>query len=87
MPKQSRERSNRLAFPWCATLVGHSVGRELHEELPVPNYVSREFSEVVLQKGMTLALEPMVNAGKFAVRLAPDQWTFATADGSLSAHF
>ncbi len=68
-------------------LVGHGVGRELHEEPQVPNYVSRGMHDFFLEAGMTLALEPMVNAGGFPVRIASDGWTFVTADGSLSAHF
>jgi methionyl aminopeptidase len=74
-------------FSVVRDLVGHGVGRELHEDPQVPNYVSRETHDFVIEKGMTLALEPMVNAGKFAVKIAPDDWTFITADGSLSAHF
>jgi methionyl aminopeptidase len=74
-------------FSVVRDLVGHSVGRELHEELPVPNYVSREFPDVRLRAGMTLALEPMVNEGSFRVELGPDQWTFVTEDRTLSAHF
>ncbi len=68
-------------------LVGHGVGRELHEEPQVPNFVSRQLDDFVLEPGMTLALEPMVNAGKYMVKIAPDDWTFVTTDGSLSAHF
>lgn len=68
-------------------LVGHGVGRELHEDPQVPNFVSRELRDFTLEPGMTLALEPMVNAGKYMVKIAPDDWTFITTDGSLSAHF
>ncbi len=68
-------------------LVGHGVGRELHEEPQVPNFVSRDMYDFVIERGMTLALEPMVNKGAFTVKIAPDDWTFVTADGSLSAHF
>lgn len=64
---------------------GHGVGRELHEEPQVPNFA---FSKgPLLRKGMTLAIEPMVNAGDWRTRLAPNQWTVLTIDGSLSAHF
>jgi len=64
---------------------GHGVGRELHEEPQVPNFA---FSKgPLLRKGMTLAIEPMVNAGDWRTRLAPNQWTVLTVDGSLSAHF
>lgn len=64
---------------------GHGVGRELHEEPQIPNFA---FSQgPVLRRGMTLAIEPMVNVGSYRTRLAPNQWTVLTADGSLSAHF
>jgi methionyl aminopeptidase len=64
---------------------GHGVGRELHEEPQIPNFA---FSQgPVLRKGMTLAIEPMVNVGSYRTKLAPNQWTVLTADGSLSAHF
>ncbi|PIU55834.1 MAG: type I methionyl aminopeptidase [Chloroflexi bacterium CG07_land_8_20_14_0_80_45_17] len=64
---------------------GHGVGRELHEEPQVPNFA---FSKgPLLRRGMTLAIEPMVNAGDWRTRLAPNQWTVLTVDGSLSAHF
>lgn len=64
---------------------GHGVGRELHEEPQIPNFA---FSQgPVLRKGMTLAIEPMVNVGSYHTRLASNQWTVLTADGSLSAHF
>jgi len=68
---------------------GHGVGRKLHEEPQVPNWVPKfAFSKgPLLRKGMTLAIEPMVNAGDWRTRLAPNQWTVLTVDGSLSAHF
>jgi len=74
-------------FSVVRDLVGHGVGRELHEDPQVPNYTSRYMHDFIVEKGMTLALEPMINAGTFAVRIAPDDWTFITADGKLSAHF
>jgi methionyl aminopeptidase len=65
---------------------GHGIGREMHEEPQIPNFGSPG-SGPVLKKGMTLALEPMVNTGGCSTRLADDHWTVLTADGSLSAHF
>ncbi len=65
---------------------GHGIGREMHEEPQIPNF-GEENTGPVLKKGMTLALEPMVNAGGWQTRLSDDQWTVLTADGSLSAHF
>jgi methionyl aminopeptidase len=65
---------------------GHGIGREMHEDPQIPNFGSPG-SGPVLRKGMTLALEPMLNIGDWHTRLAGDQWTVLTADGSLSAHF
>ncbi len=66
--------------------VGHGIGRNLHEEPQVPNY-GRPGQGPRLQVGMVLAIEPMINMGKPAVKILDDQWTAVTVDGSLSAHF
>ncbi len=66
--------------------VGHGVGRDLHEDPSVPNF-GRAGRGVRLMKGMTLAIEPMVNIGSFAVKVLDDEWTVITKDGSLSAHY
>ncbi|MGI8820147.1 MAG: type I methionyl aminopeptidase [Chthoniobacterales bacterium] len=66
--------------------VGHGVGRKLHEEPQIPNYGKRG-SGPRLKAGMTLAIEPMINAGTASVRLLEDGWTVCTADGLPSAHF
>jgi len=68
-------------------LVGHGVGQKVHEEPNVPNYVTEESKNIQLKRGMTIAIEPMVNAGGWRVKLLDDGLTFATADGSLSAQF
>lgn len=65
---------------------GHGIGREMHEEPQIPNF-GVAGTGPVLKKGMTIALEPMVNLGDWHTRLDGDQWTVRTADGSLSAHF
>ena len=65
---------------------GHGIGREMHEEPQIPNFGLPETGPV-LKKGMTLALEPMVNIGDWRTRVGDDHWTVLTADGSLSAHF
>ncbi len=65
---------------------GHGIGREMHEEPQIPNF-GLPGTGPVLKKGMTLALEPMVNAGDWRTRVGDDHWTVLTADGSLSAHF
>ena len=66
--------------------VGHGVGRSMHEEPQVPNFDDGS-KTVVLKPGMTIAIEPMVNVGKAAVRILNDNWTVVSKDGSLSAHF
>lgn len=81
---ESYVRSN--GFSVVRELVGHGVGRELHEDPQIPNYKSNG-RDLVLKVGMTLALEPMVNEGTWEIKLEPDGWTYVTADGKLSAHF
>ncbi len=71
-------------------LVGHGIGRQVHEPPQVPNFVEEgQFAEydLILRPGMTLAIEPMVNAGKAAVQVDSDGWTVRTTDGRPSAHF
>jgi methionyl aminopeptidase len=65
---------------------GHGIGRDMHEEPQIPNF-GVPGTGPVLKKGMTLALEPMVNVGDWRTRVGDDHWTVLTADGSLSAHF
>ena len=65
---------------------GHGIGREMHEEPQIPNF-GLPGTGPVLKRGMTLALEPMVNIGDWHTKLGDDHWTVLTADGSLSAHF
>ena len=74
-------------FSVVREFVGHGVGRAVHEEPQVPNYVDSKAKDYRLQPGMTLAIEPMVNAGGPAVKILKDGWTAVTQDGSLSAHF
>lgn len=74
-------------FSVVRNLVGHGIGRELHEDPQIPNYYSRKYQDIRLAPNMALALEPMVNAGGFETMLAHDGWTFKTRDGSLSAHY
>lgn len=66
--------------------VGHGVGAQLHEEPEVPNYGEPGHGPRLV-KGMTIAIEPMVNAGTFYVRVLDNEWTVVTADGKLSAHY
>ena len=73
-------------FSVVRTLVGHGIGREMHEEPQIPNF-GLPGRGPVLAHGMVLAIEPMVNEGKFEVLTLKDKWTFVTVDGKLSAHF
>ena len=78
--------ARQYGFSVVRRFVGHGVGAELHEEPEVPNYGTAGRG-VRLFAGMTLAIEPMVNAGGADVRILPDRWTVVTVDGSLSAHY
>src|SRR5688572_20083695 len=73
-------------FSVVRDLVGHGVGAQMHEEPQVPNH-GKPKRGPKLQAGMTLAIEPMVNAGGAATRTLSDKWTIVTLDGALSAHF
>jgi methionyl aminopeptidase len=73
-------------FSVVRSLVGHGVGRDMHEDPQIPNF-GEPGRGPTLAPGMTLAIEPMITAGGPEVVVRPDQWTIATADGSLSAHF
>ncbi len=68
-------------------LVGHGVGRRLHEPPEVPNFTQDSLKDYRLKPGMTLAIEPMVTAGQPGVRILSDGWTVVTCDGSLAAQF
>lgn len=74
-------------FSVVRDMVGHGVGKQLHEEPQIPNYYNPEHPDPPLLEGMTLAIEPMVNAGKPDIEILPDKWTVVTADRKPSAHF
>ena len=67
-------------------LVGHGIGKDMHEDPSVPNY-GKKGTGIRLKKGMTLAIEPMINSGVYQVRFMPDGWTVKTLDGKPSAHY
>lgn len=81
-----QETVEKHGYSVVREFVGHGIGRAMHEDPQVPNFVGTEKSPR-LRPGMTLAIEPMVNAGRPGVKLKPDGWTVVTEDGSLSAHF
>jgi methionyl aminopeptidase len=68
------------------TLVGHGIGRDMHEDPQIPNYGAAD-TGIQLEAGMVLAVEPMVTAGRHAVRVGEDHWSIFSQDGSLAAHF
>ena len=78
-------------FSVVRAFTGHGIGTEMHEDPSVPNYVERhesgEYSNPRLVPGMTIAIEPMINAGTWAVKILSDKWTVVTIDKKLSAHY
>jgi methionyl aminopeptidase len=81
---QQHVQSN--GFSVVRELVGHGIGKKLHEEPPIPNYYYSG-NRYKLKAGMTIAIEPMVNYGTQKVRVLDDKWTYVTQDGEPSAHF
>ena len=81
-----QQTTEDAGFSVVRSLVGHGVGREMHEDPQIPNY-GEPGRGPTLAPGMTLAIEPMITAGGHEVVVRDDKWTIATADGSLSAHF
>lgn len=86
---QMQEYTESAGFSIVRDFVGHGIGREMHEEPKVPNFVSDELlaDDIVLTEGMVLAVEPMINAGSNVVRTMKNGWTVVTRDGKCSAHF
>jgi methionyl aminopeptidase len=78
--------TEEAGFSVVKSLVGHGIGRSMHEEPQIPNW-GEPGRGPLLASGMTLAIEPMINAGGPDVVVAADRWSISTADGSLSAHF
>jgi methionyl aminopeptidase len=81
-----QEYVERNGFSVVRDLCGHGVGKFLHEDPAVPNF-GKKGTGPKLKEGMTIAIEPMVNAGDYAVKTTSDGWTVLTSDGSPSAHF
>ena len=78
--------ADRFGYGVVRDLIGHGIGTQMHEEPEIPNFRQRTRG-LKLKPGMTLAIEPMINAGRFEVEWTDDDWTVVTADGSLSAHY
>ncbi len=86
---QMQQYVESAGFSVVRDFVGHGIGRKMHEDPRVPNFVSNELlaDDVVLTEGMVLAVEPMINAGSYGVRTLKNGWTVVTRDGKCSAHF
>jgi len=83
-----QQHAEAAGFGVVRDYVGHGIGRRMHEDPKLPNFVSRELlqHDVVLRKGMILAVEPMITMGDWRVKVLDDGWTVVTADGRPSAH-
>jgi len=86
---EMQQYAESAGFSVVKDYVGHGIGRKMHEEPKVPNFVSDELlaHDIVLVEGMVLAVEPMINSGTSAVRTLNNGWTVVTKDGKPSAHF
>ncbi len=84
-----QRHAESAGFSVVRDFVGHGIGTRMHEDPKVPNFVSEELlaNDVLLVEGMVLAVEPMINAGGYAVRTLGNGWTVVTQDGRTSAHF
>jgi methionyl aminopeptidase len=84
-----QRHAESAGFSVVRDFVGHGIGTKMHEDPKVPNFVSEELlaDDILLTRGMVLAVEPMINAGGYAVRTLGNGWTVATRDGRCSAHF
>ena len=78
--------AEKAGFSVVRDLCGHGIGKSLHEDPEIPNFVTRRRG-TRLQKGMTLAIEPMINEGSYDVWWLEDDWTVVTIDGKLAAHY
>lgn len=85
--KTSQKIVEDAGFSVVRNLVGHGIGKNLHEDPQIPNYFEKNFRDLKLEAGMTLAIEPMVNVGTHLTSIGADGWVFETADHKLSAHY
>jgi methionyl aminopeptidase len=84
-----QETAEKAGFSVVRDFVGHGIGRKMHEDPKVPNFVNDELlkDDIILAEGMVLAVEPMINVGTYDVKTLKDGWTVVTKDGRCSAHF
>jgi methionyl aminopeptidase len=81
------DHAKAAGFSVVESLVGHGIGRDLHEDPQVPNFRCFTMPDPVMEEGLVIAIEPMINRGTKRVVTARDEWTILTADRELSAHF
>ena len=84
-----QNHAEQAGFGVVREYVGHGIGKKMHEDPKLPNFVNRELlrNDILLRKGMILAVEPMVTMGSYKVKVLGDGWTVVTADGKPAAHF
>lgn len=84
-----QEYTEGRGFSVVREFVGHGIGREMHEDPKVPNFVNNSLlsNDILLQEGMVIAVEPMINTGTYKTKTLKDGWTVVTADSKCSAHF
>lgn len=87
--REIQKYAEKNGFSVVRDLCGHGIGVNLHEDPEIPNFVDKNNNHLntILQKGMTLAIEPMINEGEYPVWWLDDDWTVITYDGSMSAHY
>jgi len=85
--RAAQKHAEDNGFSVVRNLVGHGIGKELHEDPYIPNYYNKKYQDMRLAAGMTLAFEPMINEGGYETILDKDGWTFKTKDGKLNAHY
>jgi len=87
--RRMQQHAEKAGFGVVRDYVGHGIGRQMHEDPKLPNFVSEELlrNDILLRKGMILAVEPMINLGTWKVKVLADGWTVVTADRKPAAHF
>lgn len=85
--KAVEKYAKKKGFSVVRNLVGHGIGKALHEPPQIPNYWEKNYKDIKLVSGMTFALEPMINEGTYETYIGSDGWVFKTRDGKLSAHY
>ncbi len=87
--RKMQHHAEQAGYGVVRDYVGHGIGRQMHEDPKLPNFVNSDLlkNDILLRKGMILAVEPMITLGSYKVKVLPDGWTVITADGKPAAHF